>query len=101
MPAKHRSPAMELAAAEIIALKALAFLAEERSRLERFLALTGLPPGELRRAADSPSTLQAVLSHLANDESLLLVFSATAGIPPGNLASAAAVLAAAEGWRRA
>jgi hypothetical protein len=94
-----RTPPLELPAAEIIGLKALAFLAEDRGRLERFLALTGLSPTELQRAADTPRILLAVLSHLANDESLLLVFAASAGIPPRDLAPASAVLAAASEGR--
>ena len=42
---------MDADQAEIIALQALAFLAEDAQRLGSFLALTGLGPDELRAQA--------------------------------------------------
>ena len=83
-----------LEAAEAIALQGLAFLAEEPSRLQRFVTVTGLDPGELRARADAPELLSAVLEHLANDESLLLVFAASRGIAPETIAPAIALLQA-------
>lgn len=68
--------------AEILALQALAFLAADSERLERFLALTGLDPAELRHGATRPELLGAILDHLLNDESLLLIFAETQGISP-------------------
>jgi len=68
--------------AETIGLTALAFLAEDGSRLGRFLALTGLGPEELRAAPGSPRLLAAVLDYLLHDETLLLVFTSTAGMAP-------------------
>lgn len=68
--------------AEIIGLKALAFLADDEARLGRFLALTGLSGPELRANAGEAGTLVAVLEHLAGDESLLLVFAADTSLPP-------------------
>jgi hypothetical protein len=79
--------------AETIGLKALKFLAEDASRLERFLALTGLGPADLKRNASSPAVLQAVLEHLLLDESLLLVFAAEADVPPADVEPAGRVLA--------
>jgi hypothetical protein len=78
--------------AEGLALKALAFLAGEPARLQRFLSLTGISPEDLRRAADAPDTLVAVLDHLMGDESLLLVFAAENGIAAERLAAAYARL---------
>lgn len=78
--------------AEGLALQALAFLAEEPTRLGRFLSLTGISPNDLRRAADSPETLVAVFDHLMGDESLLLVFAAERGIAAERLAAAHARL---------
>lgn len=68
--------------AEIIGLKALAFLADDEARLGRFLALTGLSGPELRAKAGEAGTLAAVLEHLTGDESLLLVFAAEASLRP-------------------
>jgi hypothetical protein len=67
-------------AADAIAFKALAFLAEDSQRLGRFLSLTGLALDELRQHADETDTKCAVLDHLLQDESLLLVFAAHAGL---------------------
>jgi Protein of unknown function (DUF3572) len=83
---------MDAESAETIALSALAFLADDLPRLGRFLALTGLGPGELRNEAASPRILAAVLGHLLQDESLLLVFAAGQGIAPKLIAPAHAVL---------
>lgn len=84
---------MTLEEAEIIALRALAFLADDEARLRRFLALTGLSGPELRANAGDASTLSAVLEHLAGDESLLLVFAAEASFPPERIGLALQALA--------
>ena len=78
--------------AETIALSALAFLAEDVERLQRFLALTGLGPAELRSEARTPRILAAVLDHLLKDESLLLVFAASHGVAPELIAPAHSLL---------
>jgi len=90
---KTQAPAT-LEAAEAIALQGLAFLAEEPQRLQRFVAVTGLEPAELRARADTAELLSAVLEHLAGDESLLLVFAASRGIAPETIAPAIALLQA-------
>jgi hypothetical protein len=79
--------------AESIAIKALGFLAGEESRLERFLALTGIGAGDIRAAAAEPGFLAAVLDHIASDEPLLLTFAANAGLAPAAITSARAALA--------
>ncbi len=84
--------------AEAIALRALAFLAEEPARLGRFLALTGMGPQDLREAAGHGETLAAVLDYVLHDESLLLEFTANNAIAPASIAPAQALLA---GRRRA
>lgn len=83
---------MDADGAETIALSALAFLATDRRRLGRFLALTGLGPDELKEKARSPRILAAVLNHLLQDESLLLVFAASHGIAPELIGPAGALL---------
>ncbi len=62
-------------AAEALAIDALTFLAAAPERFERFMALCGLSPENLRAAAASPGFLAAVMNHLAQDESLLLSFA--------------------------
>jgi hypothetical protein len=79
-------------AASATALEALAYLAEDATRLSRFLSTTGIEPSALRDAAGAPQTLLAVLEHILADESLLLVFSAGKGIDPAGLEPARDVL---------
>ena len=74
--------------AESIAISALGFLAAEETRLERFLALSGLGPHNLRRAAADPAFLAAVLDYLVADEGLLVAFSQQEGLDPGAVARA-------------
>ena len=79
--------------AEAIALRALAFLAEDPARLGRFLALTGMEPEELRAGAGRQETLAAVLDHVLQDESMLLEFTANNAIAPDQIAPARHLLA--------
>jgi hypothetical protein len=81
--------------AETIALKALAFLAGDEDRLERFMALTGLSPEAIRAGAGTAPFLAGVLDYLRGDESLLLVFAESAGVAPRDIATAAAALSGA------
>ncbi len=80
--------------AETLALQILAFLAEDRRRLERFLALTGLRAEALQTNAGETETLLAVTQHLLDDESLLLVFASQAGVAPEHIAEAHRLLGA-------
>jgi hypothetical protein len=77
----------------VIALQALTFLASETERLERFLALTGLGPDDVRARASEPDFLVGVLDHVLADEPLLLAFCAEAGLAPEIPARARARLA--------
>ncbi len=82
--------AMTKDGAERLAIEALGFLAGDTGLLQRFFALSGLEPSNVRRAAAEPLFLAAVLDYLASDESLLLSFAKSAGREP------AAVLRARE-----
>ena len=78
--------------AENVAIQALAFLAADPERLGRFLATTGIGPGEIRAAARERSFLAGVLDHIADDESAMLAFAQDAGLPPELIARARAAL---------
>jgi hypothetical protein len=93
--AGSRLPPLDRDAAEAIGLQGLTFLAEEPSRLARFLALTGLEAGEVRARAGAPELLLAVLEHLNTDESLLLTFTAGRNLAPESIARAIALLGGA------
>jgi hypothetical protein len=67
---------------ENLAVQALAFLAQDPERLGVFLSLTGIGPGEIRKAAADPSFLAGVLDHVASDEQLLRAVAEHVGVAP-------------------
>ncbi len=69
-------------AASELATLALAYLARDEERLARFLALTGLDPGEAPGLLHDRGFQLAVLDHLAGDEAMLLDFVAEHNLPP-------------------
>jgi hypothetical protein len=79
-------------AAEMLAIQALGFIAEEPERLNRFLGMTGIALGEIRVAAREPGFLAGVLEHMLGEESLLTAFAASAGIDPTDVARARSAL---------
>jgi hypothetical protein len=78
---------------ELIAIKALAFIAEDPKRLERFLTLTGLQADTIRTGAQQPGFLSGVLQQVIGWEPWLLEFAATAGLEPADVVRAAEQLA--------
>jgi Protein of unknown function (DUF3572) len=84
--AKPARPSPE--GAEMLAIQALAFIAEDPDRMGAFLAATGIAPDTIRGAAGSPDFLAGVLEHMLADESLLLAFAGSAGLDPAEIAPA-------------
>jgi hypothetical protein len=84
--------------AEMLAIRALGFVAAEPHRLADFLALTGIGAERVREAAQQPGFLAGVLDHVLADERLLIGFADSAGIDP--LAVARARSALARPWER-
>jgi hypothetical protein len=74
--------------AEMLAVRALAFIAEDEDRLGGFLASTGLALQSIRDAAREPDFLAGVLEHMLADENLLIAFADSAGIDPAEVARA-------------
>jgi hypothetical protein len=74
--------------AEVLAVQALAFIAEDDSRLSGFIASTGIAVQSIRAAAREPNFLAGVLEHILADESLLIAFADSAGIDPAEVARA-------------
>ncbi|MGH6876923.1 MAG: DUF3572 domain-containing protein [Rhizomicrobium sp.] len=62
--------------AELLALKALTFLADSPGDLARFVALSGISPADLRTRAGDCDVLAGVLDFLLGDDPLLLRFCA-------------------------
>ena len=91
-------PARE--AAEVLAVQALTFIAEDQERMSGFLAATGLEPGQIRAAAQQEGFFAGVLEHMLGDESLLVAFADSAGIDPAEIARARAALGRGRKWER-
>ena len=66
--------------AEIIGAKALAWVADDSDRLNGFLALSGLSPGELMAEAGDPRVLGAVLDYVLTEDKLVMAFCDAAGL---------------------
>ena len=75
-------------AGESMVISALTFLAADTGRLERFLSITGLGPGNLRAAAAGPGFHGSVLGYLVANEPLLVQFAAEAGFDPKDVVRA-------------
>jgi hypothetical protein len=73
---------------ETLALQALAFIAGDDDRLERFIGLTGIDHAQLRVLAQNPAGLGAVLDYLLGWEPLLLEFAAAHELKPESIATA-------------
>ena len=84
--------------AQALAVAALAFLAADQPRIERFLTTVGLNVYNLREIADSPGFLAGVLDHLAQDEPLLLAFCGEAGHDPLTIMQARNRLGGPSAW---
>jgi hypothetical protein len=78
--------------AEMLAVQALAFIAEDEDRLGGFLASTGLALQSIRDAAREPDFLAGVLEHMLTDENLLIAFADGVGIDPAEVARARQML---------
>jgi hypothetical protein len=81
-------PKTSLPDPETLALQALTYIAADDDRLQRFLSLTGIEPGSLRRLAQDPAGLGAVLDYVLGWEPLLLEFAAAEKLPPESIAAA-------------
>lgn len=82
--------------AEEIAAMALQYMADDAELLSRFLALTGLAPGDLRAASSQPGFLVAVLDFFLGYEPNLLSFADAIDISPESVAIARSTLSSDE-----
>jgi Protein of unknown function (DUF3572) len=74
--------------AETLGLQALAFIAADEERFQRFLVSTGTTPDDARARAADPHFLAGVYDHMLADEALLVAFADTAGIAPEKIVAA-------------
>ena len=85
--------------AEKLAIQALSFLASDSERLGSFLAVTGIGPDAIRKAAADPAFLAGVLDHVVSDEPLLVAVANFAGVTPQTIEVAQATLSG-HPWER-
>jgi len=74
--------------ADIRALQALAWVLSDASRADRFVALTGISPDDLRARAGDPAVLDAVLGFLEGHEPDLFACASYMGVAPISLIAA-------------
>jgi hypothetical protein len=74
--------------AETLALRALAYIAGDEERFQRFLLSTGTTPDDVRLRAAEPDFLSGVFDHMLADEALLIAFAEDAGMAPEQVALA-------------
>lgn len=78
--------------AETVALQALAYIAADEDRMDRFVALSGLGPDDLKSRIADPAFLGGVLDHLLGHEPDLMAFADEADVPPDQVQRARAAL---------
>ena len=78
--------------AEIVAIRALSFLAGDSARLGAFLAETGIGPETLRQSATDPQFLISVLDFVMRDDASVKAFAEVSKLHPTNIAAARQVL---------
>ncbi len=69
--------------AELLAIKALSFIAEDEDRISRFLELSGVGANDIRARMNDPVFQGGVLDYLLQYEPDLIDFAEWAGIDPG------------------
>ena len=73
---------------QIIALKALGYLAADEDLLEPFLGSTGLVVGDLKAGATDSAFLAGILDYFLQNEALLLAFAASEELAPETIVRA-------------
>lgn len=73
---------MDTIEAEILALKALTFLAQSDDEMGRFVTLSGVAPSDLRARAEEPEILAAVLDFVLADDARVTGFCEAVAIDP-------------------
>jgi hypothetical protein len=74
--------------AELVAIQALSFIANDTERLGRFLAETGIGPETLRSSASDPHFLTGVLEFVLRDDATVQAFSESSEHHPTTIAAA-------------
>jgi hypothetical protein len=94
-----QDPVLTRERAEGLAIRALAFIADDGERLGHFLAVTGIGPAEIRAAAREPGFLAGVLEYMASDDRLITAFAAENNLNPSDIDRSRVALAGDHGER--
>ncbi|MGI9402266.1 MAG: DUF3572 domain-containing protein [Rhizobiaceae bacterium] len=78
--------------AEDLALKGLQYIAGDVELLQKFIAVTGVSPKDLRKVADRRDFKVGLLEFFASDEPTLLAFAASIGENPQLISDARILL---------
>ena len=73
---------MQAGDAEIMAIKAVGWMAENQPALDRFLAETGEDGGSIGERLPDPEFLAAIIDHLLSSDESVREFCAAHQIPP-------------------
>ncbi len=73
---------MQTGQAEITAIQALSWLAQDDEKLLGFFNTSGAAPGDLRSRAQEPEFLGFVLDFIMQDDETILAFCQYAGLTP-------------------
>jgi hypothetical protein len=92
-------PAPSRKQAEELAIQALTFIAGDAERLGRFLAITGIGPGEIRSAAREPGFLVGLLDYMTSDDRLVARFATENSLDPSDVERSRAALGGGS-WER-
>ncbi|NCP61961.1 MAG: DUF3572 domain-containing protein [Alphaproteobacteria bacterium] len=83
--------------AELIAVKAVQYLAQNPDALGGFLAYAGIGPADLKTAISSPEFLAGTLDYMMTDEPILLDFAGTMELSPQDIVKARLCFPGADG----
>lgn len=81
----HLKTTLSEQAAEEIAIKALAYLSSQPEVMERFFALSGLDPQQLRHIVHEHAFLASLLDFMAQDDALLVSFASNDNLDPQSI----------------
>ncbi|MCU0828702.1 MAG: DUF3572 domain-containing protein [Tabrizicola sp.] len=79
-------------AAQLLALRALTWMAADETLIGGFLAATGAGPDELRNRASDPDFHLAILDFLLQDDQRVMAFCDSHGLPYTEVQTARAAL---------
>ncbi len=83
--------------AELIAIKAVQYLAQNPESLGGFLAHAGVGPADLKTAISSPEFLAGTLDYMMVDESILMDFAQSMALAPQDIVKARLCFPGADG----